>query len=203
MKQNRTICLILSLLLLFSLLSACAGGDQTGGGSSPQPGTSVSTPGAPDGSEPDGSDGSVQPDESGDPAPAEVDLAAFYEGICERYELGSLSLAEGEILDGFYPSIQEIDTQQCLIYVTRISINNGEIGLVQVTDAADAEAVKDIFQERIDYMVGDGSTPGGAWYPGPTQLWKNSSRVVTNGSYVMMIVHENCDDIVDEFNALF
>ena len=33
--------------------------------------------------------------------------------------------------------------------------------------------------------------------------WENNSRIVANGNYVMMIVHENCDDIVNEFNALF
>ena len=43
----------------------------------------------------------------------------------------------------------------------------------------------------------------GAWYPGPTEQWKNNSRVVSNGNYVMMVVHENCDAIVDAFNALF
>ena len=38
---------------------------------------------------------------------------------------------------------------------------------------------------------------------GSTSLWTNSSRVVSNGNYVMMVVHEDCDQIVDEFNALF
>ncbi|MCI8808382.1 MAG: hypothetical protein HFF21_09675, partial [Oscillospiraceae bacterium] len=52
-------------------------------------------------------------------------------------------------------------------------------------------------------MVGDGNGPGGAWYPGPTEQWQNNSRVVSNGNYVMMVVHENCDDIVAAFNALF
>jgi len=44
---------------------------------------------------------------------------------------------------------------------------------------------------------------GGAWYPGPTEMWENSSRIVSNGDYVMLIAHEKCDDIVNEFNALF
>ena len=41
--------------------------------------------------------------------------------------------------------------------------------------------------------------PGGAWYPGPIEQWTNNSRVVSNGNYVMMVVHENCDDIVSAF----
>ena len=96
-----------------------------------------------------------------------------------------------------------IDTQQCLVYITMLSMNNGEFGLVQVKDSADVDTVKAIFQARIDYMVGDGEGPGGAWYPGPTEQWTNNSRVVSNGNYVMMVVHENCDDIVAAFNALF
>ena len=66
-----------------------------------------------------------------------------------------------------------------------------------------SSTVKAILQARIDYMVGDGENPGGAWYPEPTEQWKNNSRVTSNGNYVMMVVHENCDDIVSAFNKLF
>ena len=52
-------------------------------------------------------------------------------------------------------------------------------------------------------MVGDGNGPGGAWYPIPTMMWDENSRVVSNGNYVMMVIHENCDEIVSQFNALF
>ena len=37
------------------------------------------------------------------------------------------------------------------------------------------------------------------WGMGP----QVANGIVANGNYVMMIVHENCDDIVNEFNALF
>ena len=70
--------------------------------------------------------------------------------------------------------------------------------LVQVSDSKDVDTVKGILQARIDQMVN-----GGAWYPGPTEQWTNNSRVVSNGNYVMMVVHEDCDDIVSAFNALF
>lgn len=52
-------------------------------------------------------------------------------------------------------------------------------------------------------MVGDGESPGGAYYPGPTQLWTNNSRIETNGNYVMLVVAEECDAIADQFNELF
>ena len=74
----------------------------------------------------------------------------------------------------------------------------GELVLVQVSDSADVDAVKEILQTRIDNMVN-----GGAWYPEPTRVWSENSRIVSNGSYVMMVVNEDCDAIVEEFNALF
>ena len=52
-------------------------------------------------------------------------------------------------------------------------------------------------------MVGDGNGPGGAWYPEPTRVWDECSRIVSNGNYVMLVVSEQCDDIVADFNALF
>lgn len=138
------------------------------------------------------------------PAPAgDVDLSAFYTDMTGQYEFGFLELASTELLDGYYAGMSAIDAQQCLVYITMMSMNNGEFGLVQVKDSADVDTVKAIFQARIDYMVGDGEGPGGAWYPGPTEQWTNNSRVVSNGNYVMMVVHENCDDIVAAFNALF
>ncbi len=132
-----------------------------------------------------------------------VDLAAFAEDVSGSYEFGFLELADAELLDGFYPGMTGIDTEQCLVYICMLSMNNGEFGLVQVKDGGDVDAVEAVFQARIDYMVGDGNGPGGAWYPGPTELWTNYSRIVSNGNYVMMVVHESCDDIVSEFNALF
>lgn len=137
------------------------------------------------------------------PAPAGVDLAAFYADITGRYEFGFLELASSDLLDGYYAGLTGIETEQCLVYICAMSMNNGEFGLVQVKDSGNVAAVKAIFQARIDYMAGDGDGPGGAWYPMAMDQWENNSRVVSNGNYVMMVVHENCDEIVSQFNALF
>ena len=79
-----------------------------------------------------------------------------------------------------------------------MSMNNGEFALVEAGNADDAAAAAAVFQARIDFMA-----EGGAWYPESTRIWEECSQVVTNGNYVMMIVHEQYSDIVDAFNALF
>ena len=124
-----------------------------------------------------------------------VDLQAFYDDMTSTYEFQALQAFSGEILDSYYAGMSDVDTKQCLIMGTMLSMNNGEFCLVEVANSSDVETVKAILQSRVDYMA-----ESGAWYPGPTELWTNSSRVVSNGNYVMMVVHENCDDIVDAFN---
>ena len=132
-----------------------------------------------------------------------VDLSAFSASTQASYEFGFLQLADQEMLDNYYAGLSGISTEQCLVYVCQMSMNNGEFALIQVSDSGDVAAVKAILQARIDYMAGDGENPGGAWYPGPTEMWKNNSTVVSNGNYVMMVVHEDYQAIVDQFNALF
>ena len=132
------------------------------------------------------------------PADTSVDLKAFYDATIASHTFQTLQEFTGDVLETYYPGMGDIDTKQCLIMGTMMSMNNGEFCLVEVTNSADVDTVKSIFQSRIDYMA-----ETGAWYPGPTELWTNSSRVVSNGNYVMMVVHEDCDTIVEEFNALF
>ncbi len=140
---------------------------------------------------------------SGSSSASKVDLQKFYDDITGKYEFGFLELADKDILELVYPGMSDISADQMLVYVCMMSMNNGEFGLVQVKDSKDVDAVKAIFQARIDYMVGDGNGPGGAQYPMAMDQWENYSRIVSNGNYVMMVVHEKCDDIVKEFNALF
>lgn len=129
---------------------------------------------------------------------ASVDLSSFYADMTGEYDFQTLQEFTGDVLESYYAGMGDIATKQCLIMGTMMTMNNGEFCLVEVSDSKDVDTVKSIFQSRIDYMVN-----GGAWYPAPTEQWTNNSRVVSNGNYVMMVVHENCDDIVEAFNALF
>ena len=147
----------------------------------------------------DGSDSSSG-SSSGDTSPpaGNVDLSAFASDIMGQYEFGMLQLLDADLMEQLYPGMGAVSAEQKLIYGTLMTMNNGEFGLVQVKDSKDVDTVKSIFQTRIDGMIN-----GGAWYPEPTRIWTENSRVVSNGNYVMMVVHENCDAIVDAFNALF
>ncbi|RKI67347.1 hypothetical protein D7V91_10035 [bacterium 1xD42-67] len=141
---------------------------------------------------------------SSSPSDTSVDLLSFYETTLGNHDFSFMMEADDTALSSFFAGLSDLTLAQRVIYLCGMSPSPvGDFALVQVSDAKDVETVKDIFQARIDYMVGDGNGPGGAHYPGPTDMWENQSRIVSNGDYVMLIVHPNCDDIVNEFNALF
>ena len=148
--------------------------------------------------------GAETPSEPETPAAENVDLQSFFDTINTAYEMPFMMAVDSTGLDSFYAGLTGISTQQLVVYQCGMSpASAGDVALVQVSDSADVEAVKAIFQARIDYMTGaDGGMPG-AWYPGPTEMWLNSSRIVSNGNYVMLVVTDHCDSIVSDFNALF
>ena len=136
--------------------------------------------------------------------PASVDLAAFVASLSKSDAWPALMKAEGEVLDSYYPGLSEIAANQCEVHTAMISAAVGEIALVEVQNADDIQKVKDIFQARVNYQVGDETNPGGAWYPDTIEGWKNGNRIVSNGNYVMLVaLNEGADSVVTSFNALF
>lgn len=151
-----------------------------------------------------------KPDPKPDPAPdtpaaSTVDLQSFAETTLGNYDFSAMMEVDSQGIDAYFSGLSSISLSQQVINQCIMSPSPvGDFALVQVSDSKDVDAVKAIFQARIDRMSGaDGQGKPGAWYPGPTEQWLNNSRVVSNGNYVMMVVHENCDQIVAEFNALF
>ena len=222
MKRN-ILTLALALILALSL-AACGG--QGGGTASdanpPQtdaPEAGSPETGAPEESAPEagapGTDAPEDAPESGAPeTPAEtgsaqdVDLAAFYSTLREETQWPELMDLAGdpgmqELLDSYYPGLSELSTKQCGVYVAAISAAVGELALVEVENAGDVQAVKDIFQARIDYQVGDEQNPGGAWYPETIEGWKTKSHIASNGNYVLLAVGDAAGDAVERFNQLF
>ena len=137
-------------------------------------------------------------------APASVDLAAFAAGLASsQTNWPGMMALEGEALETYYPGLSDLSPKQCVVQMAMISASAVEIALVEVADSADVDTVKGIFQSRIDYQVGDGESPGGLLYPASVELWQNNARIVSNGNYMMLVVFENADGVVDSFNALF
>lgn len=145
-------------------------------------------------------------EESGESsAPAgRPDLRGFYEDIMfDDPDFAATAELYNEYLDVLYPGLTAISTQQLVVFQPIMSAVVCEIALVEVTDRADVPAVLDILQARVDYMVGDEENPGAAWYPASIESWQNSSRIVSNGSYIMLIAYDKCDDVVAKFDTLF
>lgn len=135
------------------------------------------------------------------PSAAAVDLKAFVADLAAKH--GENFAANADVVEfgmhnDMYPGISDVATNQLVIMQPMMGAVVCEIALAEVADAADVETVKAIFQTRIDTQV-----DGGAWYPESIEGWKNNSRIVTNGNYVMMIAWQFCDDAVSDFNGLF
>lgn len=206
--KKRLLALVLAMICLLAL-SAC-GGKQNGAEDNAE--NTGNAENAADAAEGSGEVPSADREElpaqkpaegQSEPAPT-VDLTAFYETLSAGKDWPAMMQAEGEVLDAFYPGLSDIAVNQCAVYTAMISAAVGEIALVEVRDADDVQRVKDIFQARIDYQVGDDENPGGAWYPDTIEGWKNGSRIVSNGNFVMLAaLREDADSVVDSFNALF
>ena len=135
------------------------------------------------------------------PTPKPVDLAAFGEKyVTDQVMPPLLDTNEDmgkQILDMNYAGLSEMELEQCLPYVSMMSINNSEMVLVQTKSADDVAKVKEIFQARIDNMLN-----GGTFYPETIEIWQNNAEIVENGNYVALVVSTDKDAIVQAYNAL-
>ena len=158
----------------------------------------------PDASKPDSSgSGSSSGSSSSAPA-ASVNLSDFYTTTTGKYQFSFMMEADETMLSTFFAGLSNLTLAQQVVYLCGMSPSpHGDFVLVQVSDSKDVDTVKSILQARIDYMVGDGNGPGGAFYPMEQTMWEENARIAVNGDCVMLIVHPDCDSIVDDFNALF
>ena len=135
------------------------------------------------------------------PSVSGVDLNAFVGDLAAQHGenfAANANVVEFGMHNDLYPGISDIPTNQMVIYQPMMGAVVCEIALAEVSNTADLDSVKAIFQSRIDTQVN-----GGAWYPESIEGWQNNSRIVTNGNYVMMIAWQFCDDAVSAFNNLF
>lgn len=141
-----------------------------------------------------------------EPEEKQVDLAAFAQEVMKNHEFSALEKADpadeevGAImLENAYPGLKDMDLEQLEAYLAMISFSGGELALAQAKSPEDAAKVKEIFQARIDAKTTEG--PGN--YPEEVEMWQRSAKVADNGSYVMLVNHQDSEAIVKEFEALF
>ena len=90
--------------------------------------------------------------------------------------------ADPAVVESIYPGLSEIELDQQALYFPPIFGFANEIMLVEVTNKNDVDAVKDIFQARIDRGASDTT------YPENAEPWAKRAQVQVDGRYICMIV---------------
>ena len=100
---------------------------------------------------------------SGSPDQDAPDLNRYFEdfmsGLGEENAPAMMDL-EGQYLEAAYPGLSAYQTKQCVVKAAAISSVPFEFALVELEKEADAKAVAEIFQARVDSQI-----VGGAFYP--------------------------------------
>ncbi len=130
----------------------------------------------------------------------DVDLAEFYADIEEGYEWGNGYMVdiEGDMLDSYYPGLQDIAMKQFVAKMPMMSAVVNEMVFLQCETEDDAANAAAILQDRINVQA-----QGGAWYPESMEAWSRGI-VIQQGTYVAMVASaEHQDEIVEGFNQKF
>ena len=114
-------------------------------------------------------------------------VSSFYEAVLAAQPEGTEDLIFFEesnpaLINSFYPGLDGIELSQQVFYMPPIATHPCEIVLVEVKDAANVQAVVDIFQARIA-LGADNST-----YPESAAGWQAYAQVQCSGNFVCMIV---------------
>ena len=114
-------------------------------------------------------------------------VSSFYDAILAAQPEGAGDLiffeeSNPDLINSFYPGLDGIELNQQVFYMPPIVTHPCEIVLVEVKDAANVQAVVDIFQARID-LGADNTT-----YPESAAGWQSYAQVQHSGNFVCMIV---------------
>lgn len=178
----RTVAIILSIALLFSVLSGCIGKSEV----------QETIPILQDVTE--------TPTEDPSKAPAEpLDLEKLYhqgmEVLAQMGDEAPILFPETNIdyLNMFYPGLADIELKQFYAGVAPVTNAPFEILLVEVADESDVPVMLDIFHARMDKESGDST------YPENAKAWLNNCRITSRGCYVFLAVLMDPCEIPAEF----
>ncbi len=132
---------------------------------------------------------------------AAPDLNQYYEDFMASLgtdNAPAMMDVDTDLVGQVYPGLETYGTKQSVLKTAAITAVPFEFAMVELEDAAHAQAVADIFQARIDAQI-----EGGAFYPMTVEGWQKA-EVITNGAVVALIcAGEQQADAVSAFNALF
>ena len=114
-------------------------------------------------------------------------VSSFYDAVLaaqpeDAEDLIFFEESNPALISSFYPGLDGIELSQQAFYMPPIATHPCEIVLVEVKDAANVQAVADIFQARIDLGAADTT------YPESAAGWQLYAQVQYSGNFVCMIV---------------
>ena len=112
-----------------------------------------------------------------------VDLQAACDKAIEEVDDSLVFFpASSEEINSVYPGLSDIECKQLVAYFPPVMGASYEVVMVEVANSKDVDAVKAIFQTRIDSIVNDTT------YPDNAAGWKAGADIYVNGSYVVLSV---------------
>ena len=120
------------------------------------------------------------------PAPG-TPLSTFYQSVIDMQPADADALIffeenNPDLIESFYPGLNDIEFSQKLLYMPPIATHPCEIFLVEAKNSEDAETVAEIFKARIALGADNDS------YPESAKGWQLYAQVQRSGNFVCMIV---------------
>lgn len=130
------------------------------------------------------------------------DLQAYFDDLMAGYGENAPSMMDvsqdADMVESLFPGLGSYELKQSVLQVAAISAVAYEIDLVECANESDVEAVKGIFQSRIDSQI-----ESGAFYPATVEAWQNAELIVNGNVVALIVAGEDQAQAVEAFNDLF
>ena len=138
----------------------------------------------------------------GETAQEAPDLQAYFDDLMADFGEEApaiLDLSQDTAtIESMFPGLEDYELKQTVLQAAAISAVAYEIDLVECASESDVEAVKGIFQARIDNQIA-----GGAFYPATVEAWQNAELIVNGNVVALIVAGEDQAQAVESFNSLF
>lgn len=127
-----------------------------------------------------------------------ADLEVFYGELEQEFGWDNLVPTEGEMLESYYPGLQELHPKQLVAVAPMMSAVVNEMVFLETQTEEEAIQAEAILQQRLNDQIA-----GGAWYPESIAAWEKG-EVLREGTFVALIAsNERQDEVSARFKALF